>query len=55
MGRDAVETIEGANIFHKMGPFGFEHLPYHLIGLLWMLMRFGVGDALIKQLDFQLI
>ena len=50
-GGHAVETIEGACVSYQMRPFGFEHLPDCLVGLLWMLMRFGVGDALIKQPD----
>lgn len=36
---------------HQMGPFGLENLLDCLIGLPWMLMRFGLGDALIKQPD----
>ena len=50
-----METIEGASVTYQMRPFGLEHLPDRLIGLLRMLMRFGVGDALIKQPDVQLI
>ena len=51
VGRDAVEAIKGASVSYQMRPFGFEHLPDCLVGLLGLLMRFGVGDTFVEQPD----
>src|SRR3982075_1913001 len=54
-GRHGVEAVEPAGIGNELRPLCLEHLPDCMVGQLRMMMRLGVGDALIKQSGVQLV
>ncbi|MNE19711.1 hypothetical protein D3C80_1128020 [compost metagenome] len=53
-GRNAVETIEWADVTHEAAAFGFKHLPDGLRRLFGMAMNLGIGNAFVEQPDIQL-
>src|SRR2546429_9666912 len=54
-GWHGMESVEPAGIGNELRPFCLEHLPDRMAGQLRMMMRLGVGDALIEQPRIQLV
>src|SRR6202011_2696437 len=47
--RHRVESVEPTSIWNELWPFRFEHFADRLLGLFWVTMGLGVGDALVQQ------
>src|ERR1700737_5664249 len=53
--RHRMESVEPAGIGNELWSFGFEHLPNRLFDQFRMVLRFGVGDALVQKPRVQLV
>src|SRR6516164_1787600 len=50
-----MEAVEAARIGHELRSLRLEYVPDRLPGQLWMMMRFGVGNASVEQPGVHLV
>ena len=53
--RNRMEAFERDDLGHEARALCLEHLPDRLVAALRMLVRLGVGDALVEQPDVQIL